>query len=86
MSLALLGIPLHQANVLLQEAKPYKSDNEVLAMTNLVEAYQKNNIREFEKILRTNKWALHVGKWGSISCRLCDPADPTWVHQFRTGK
>ena len=39
----------------LQEAKPYKSDNEVLAMTNLVEAYQKNNIREFEKILRTNK-------------------------------
>ena len=43
------------SNHAVQEAKPYKSDNEVLAMTNLVEAYQKNNIREFEKILRTNK-------------------------------
>lgn len=38
-----------------QEAKPYKSDGEVLAMTNLVNAYQENNIKEFEKILRTNK-------------------------------
>ncbi len=40
-----------------QEAKPYKSDGEVLAMTNLVNAYQENNIKEFEKILRTNKSA-----------------------------
>lgn len=38
-----------------QEAKPYKNDGEVLAMTNLVNAYQENNIMEFEKILRTNK-------------------------------
>lgn len=38
-----------------QEAKPYKGDGEVLAMTNLVNAYQENNIKEFEKILRTNK-------------------------------
>ena len=60
----------------MQEAKPYKSDNEVLAMTNLVEAYQKNNIREFEKILRTNKCALCVGMWGSVPCRLCHHAGP----------
>ena len=38
-----------------QEAKPYKSDPEVTAMTDLVAAYQANNIKEFEKILRTNK-------------------------------
>jgi COP9 signalosome complex subunit 2 len=38
-----------------QEAKPYKSDPEVTAMTDLVAAYQANNIKEFEKILMTNK-------------------------------
>ncbi|GAB4820519.1 hypothetical protein N2152v2_007565 [Parachlorella kessleri] len=38
-----------------QEARPYKNDPEVSAMTALVEAFQQNNIREFEKILRTNK-------------------------------
>ena len=39
-----------------QEAKPYKNDNEVLAMTNLVEAYQKNDIMAFERILKTNRF------------------------------
>ncbi|KJE96816.1 COP9 signalosome complex subunit 2, variant [Capsaspora owczarzaki ATCC 30864] len=38
-----------------QEAKPYKNDPEILAMTNLVSAYQRNDIAEFEKILRDNK-------------------------------
>eukprot|EP00879_Flechtneria_rotunda_P003357 GHRR01003585.1.p1 GENE.GHRR01003585.1~~GHRR01003585.1.p1 ORF type:complete len:436 (+),score=159.47 GHRR01003585.1:213-1520(+) len=38
-----------------QEAKPYKQDPEVMAMTNLVAAYQANDIREFEKILQHNK-------------------------------
>lgn len=38
-----------------QEAKPYKNDSEILAMTNLVSAYQNNDINEFEKILRTNR-------------------------------
>ena len=38
-----------------QEAKPYKNDNEILAMTNLVSAYQNNDINEFEKILRLNR-------------------------------
>ncbi|XP_075016135.1 COP9 signalosome complex subunit 2 isoform X5 [Calonectris borealis] len=37
-----------------QEAKPYKNDPEILAMTNLVSAYQNNDITEFEKILKTN--------------------------------
>ena len=34
-----------------QEAKPYKNDVEIMAMTNLVTAYQKNDTNEFEKIL-----------------------------------
>ncbi|KAE9462055.1 hypothetical protein C3L33_06011, partial [Rhododendron williamsianum] len=38
-----------------QEAKPYKNDPEVLAMTNLIAAYQRNEILEFEKILKTNR-------------------------------
>ncbi|NWQ76131.1 CSN2 protein, partial [Columbina picui] len=37
-----------------QAAKPYKNDPEILAMTNLVSAYQNNDITEFEKILKTN--------------------------------
>ncbi|XP_073264507.1 COP9 signalosome complex subunit 2-like isoform X2 [Populus alba] len=35
-----------------QEAKPYKNDPEILAMTNLIAAYQRNEILEFEKILK----------------------------------
>lgn len=38
-----------------QEAKPYKNNPEILAMTNLVSAYQNNDITEFEKILKTNR-------------------------------
>jgi len=38
-----------------QEAKPYKNDREILAMTNLVSAYQNNDINDFERILRTNR-------------------------------
>ncbi|KAM7354016.1 COP9 signalosome complex subunit 2 alien [Cochliomyia hominivorax] len=38
-----------------QEAKPYKNDPEILAMTNLVVSYQNNDINEFESILRHNR-------------------------------
>lgn len=38
-----------------QEAKPYKNDPEILAMTNLVNAYQNNDINEFESILKQNR-------------------------------
>ncbi|GJW95856.1 COP9 signalosome complex subunit 2 [Tanacetum coccineum] len=38
-----------------QEAKPYKNDPEILAMTNLIAAYQRNEILEFEKILKNNR-------------------------------
>merc|ERR1712079_332399 len=38
-----------------QEAKPYKNDPEILAMTNLVSAYQNNDINEFGKILKQNR-------------------------------
>lgn len=38
-----------------QEAKPYKNDSEILAMTNLVSSYQNNDINEFETILKQNR-------------------------------
>lgn len=38
-----------------QEAKPYKNDPEITAMTNLVSAYQNNDINEFELILKNHK-------------------------------
>ncbi|KAI3694444.1 hypothetical protein L1987_77409 [Smallanthus sonchifolius] len=39
-----------------QEAKPYyKNDPEILAMTNLIAAFQRNEILEFEKILKNNR-------------------------------
>jgi COP9 signalosome complex subunit 2 len=37
------------------EAKPYKSDAEIVAMNNLVQAYERNDIKQFEKILKENK-------------------------------
>jgi len=37
------------------ETKPYKNDPQILAMTNLLNAYQENNISDFEKILRENR-------------------------------
>lgn len=37
-----------------QEAKPYKDDPEIVAMTNLVTAYMRNEIREFERVLKKN--------------------------------
>jgi len=41
-----------------QEAKPYKNDVEIVAMTNLVTAYQNNDINEFEKILKVNRQTI----------------------------
>lgn len=41
-----------------QEAKPYKNDPEIQAMTNLITPYQDNNMKEFEKIFRENKNSL----------------------------
>lgn len=38
-----------------QEAKPYKNDPEILAMTNLVQAYQNDDIKEFETILKIHR-------------------------------
>lgn len=38
-----------------QEAKPYKNDPEILAMTSLIIAYQNNDITKFELILRENR-------------------------------
>ncbi|CAD5177661.1 unnamed protein product [Musa acuminata subsp. malaccensis] len=41
-----------------QEAKPYKNDPEVLPMANLIAAYQRNEILEFEKILKSNRQTI----------------------------
>ena len=38
-----------------QETKPYKSDPRIVAMTDLVEAYQRNEIHRYESILEKNK-------------------------------
>ncbi|KAF8543599.1 PCI domain-containing protein [Trichophaea hybrida] len=38
-----------------QETKPYKSDPRIVAMTDLVEAYQHNEIHRYESILEKNK-------------------------------
>ncbi|KAI8820393.1 PCI domain-containing protein [Fimicolochytrium jonesii] len=38
-----------------QETKPYKSDPQIVAMTDMVNAYQRKELPEVEKILRTNK-------------------------------
>ena len=38
-----------------QESKPYKENPEIKAMTDLVRAYQSNDIKDFERILRTNR-------------------------------
>ncbi|KYQ91723.1 proteasome component region PCI domain-containing protein [Tieghemostelium lacteum] len=37
------------------EAKPYKNDPDILSMTNLVSAYERNDIYAFEKILKDNR-------------------------------
>ena len=36
------------------QAKPYKNDPEIIAMTNLVAAYMRHEIRTFEKLLKQN--------------------------------
>mmetsp|Transcript_8552 Transcript_8552/g.14209 ORF Transcript_8552/g.14209 Transcript_8552/m.14209 type:complete len:498 (-) Transcript_8552:64-1557(-) len=38
-----------------QEARPYRDDPEIVAMTNLVQAFHGNEIKAFEKILRENQ-------------------------------
>lgn len=39
----------------------YKNDPEILAMTNLIAAYQRNEILEFEKIVKVKTVACYVG-------------------------
>jgi len=37
-----------------QETKPYKNDHQIVALTNLINAYQRGDIDEFESILKKN--------------------------------
>jgi COP9 signalosome complex subunit 2 len=41
-----------------QETKPYKTDSRISAMTDLVDAYQRNDIHKYEAILRDNQDVL----------------------------
>ena len=41
-----------------QEAKPYKDNPDIQAMTNLIGAYQDNNIQKFETILHKNRQSI----------------------------
>lgn len=41
----------------------YKNDREIVAMTNLVSAYQRKDISEFERILRGNVWLVVDWIW-----------------------
>lgn len=50
-----------------QETKPYKNDKEIEAMTNLVGAYQKKDINEFERILRGK---LNTGYYVNLQLKL----------------
>lgn len=66
-----------------QEAKPYKNDPEILAMTDLVVSYQNNDINEFESILRSNRNNImadpfireHIEGWwlSGEECVECNP-------------
>lgn len=38
-----------------QETKPYKNDPRIAAMTDLVDAYQRDDIHRYEKVLQNNK-------------------------------
>jgi len=38
-----------------QETKPYKNDPRIAAMTDLVDAYQRNDIHSYEKVLQNNR-------------------------------
>jgi len=38
-----------------QEVRPYKNDPEIVAMTNLVDAFHDNDIQKFERILKRNE-------------------------------
>lgn len=41
-----------------QETKPYKNDPRISGMTNLVDAYQRDDIHQYEKILKENRDVL----------------------------
>jgi COP9 signalosome complex subunit 2 len=41
-----------------QEAKPYKSDPDIMAMMDLLNAYQADDVHEFERILRVKRKAI----------------------------
>eukprot|EP00042_Codosiga_hollandica_P049293 m.570068 g.570068 ORF g.570068 m.570068 type:complete len:443 (-) comp57848_c0_seq4:160-1488(-) len=41
-----------------QESKPYRNDPQILALTNLVRAYQANDINEFERIIHQHRQSI----------------------------
>ena len=59
-----------------QESKPYKDNPEIQAMTKLVVAYQDHDIKQFEKILKTNRRNLMDDPF----VRECKPPPPPATH------
>ncbi|KAI8911776.1 PCI domain-containing protein [Gorgonomyces haynaldii] len=41
-----------------QETKPYKNDPQIVAMTDLVNAFQRKDVNDFEKILKNNRQTI----------------------------
>ena len=41
-----------------QETKPYANDPQILVLTNLVHAFQLKDLKEFERILKTNRSSI----------------------------
>jgi COP9 signalosome complex subunit 2 len=59
-----------------QEARPYRDDPEIVAMTNLVQAFHNNDINTFERVVRQGRvmndefvreYATCVGQWANMS-------------------
>lgn len=57
-----------------QETKPYRSDPQIQAMTDLVDAYQNNDINTFERVLRQNRATI-----------LDDPFIRPYIEDLMTG-
>jgi len=64
-----------------QEARPYRDDPEIAAMTNLVQAFHNNEIQRFERILQ-QKSTPKTGGGGSSSSSSSSIMDDEFVREY----
>ncbi|CAI9279416.1 unnamed protein product [Lactuca saligna] len=62
--------------ILLSKGKPYKNNREILAMINLIAAYQGNEILEFEKILKNQVLLNLIKPYPRIRSPFISKRDP----------